>query len=90
LKDQPERRPNHRCHRIPSCAFRLAKKNCDFPEIRVVRLEGGNSGVTGREVARLKQGVGGAVIGWLVAARLRRIIAAGMAALILAGRKPGQ
>ena len=53
---------------IDAVAFRLARKNCDLLDVRLVQLKGGKAGVSGREIARLKQAASGATVAWLVAA----------------------
>ncbi len=52
---------------IDAIAFRLRKEDCDLLDIRLVQLKGGNAGVTGREIARLKKSAAGATVKWLIA-----------------------
>jgi hypothetical protein len=52
---------------IDAIAFRLARKNSDLLDVRLVQLKGGKAGVSGREIARLKQAATGATINWLIA-----------------------
>ena len=52
---------------IDAIAFRLDRKNSDLLDIRLVQLKGGKAGVSGREIARLKQAATGATINWLIA-----------------------
>ena len=52
---------------IDAIAFRLGRKDSDFLDIRLVQLKGGNAGVTGREIARLKQAAANATVNWLIA-----------------------
>lgn len=52
---------------IDAIAFRLGRKDCDILDIRLVQLKGGNAGVTGREIARLKKAAAGATVKWLIA-----------------------
>lgn len=52
---------------IDAVAFRLGRKNCDLLDVRLIQLKGGSAGVTGREIARLKQAAAGATVKWLVA-----------------------
>jgi hypothetical protein len=52
---------------IDAIAFRLGRKNSDLLDIRIVQLKGGNAGVTGREIARLKKAANSATVNWLIA-----------------------
>lgn len=52
---------------IDAIAFRLGKKDCDLLDVRLVQLKGGNAGITGREIARLKKAATGALVKWLIA-----------------------
>jgi hypothetical protein len=52
---------------IDAIAFRLGKKDCDLLDIRLVQLKGGNAGVSGREIARLKRAAVCAAVNWLIA-----------------------
>jgi hypothetical protein len=53
---------------IDAVAFRLRQKNADALEVRLIQLKGGNAGVSGREIARLKKAVDEASISWMIAA----------------------
>jgi hypothetical protein len=44
---------------IDAIAFRLGRKNSELLDVRLVQLKGGNAGVTGKEIARLKQAASG-------------------------------
>ncbi|MEB2362891.1 MAG: hypothetical protein HUU41_16110 [Bryobacteraceae bacterium] len=48
--------------------FRIARKNRDLLEIRLVQLKGGNAGISGVEIARLKKAASTAVVSWLMGA----------------------
>ena len=52
---------------IDAIAFRLGRKNSDLLDVRLIQLKGGKAGVSGREIARLKQAVTGATVNWLIA-----------------------
>lgn len=52
---------------IDAIAFRLGRKNSDLLDVRLIQLKGGNAGVTGKEVARLKDAAAGATVNWLIA-----------------------
>ena len=52
---------------IDAIAFRLGKKDCDLLDLRLIQLKGGNAGVSGREIARLKKATAGALVNWLIA-----------------------
>jgi hypothetical protein len=52
---------------IDAFAYRLARKNADVLEIKLIQLKGGNAGASGREIARLKQAVENATLTWAVA-----------------------
>ena len=53
---------------IDAIAFRLGRHNADFLDVRLIQLKGGGAGVSGREIARLKQATQKAAVGWLIAA----------------------
>jgi hypothetical protein len=53
---------------IDAVAFRIARGQADVLDLRLVQLKGGNAGVTGREIARLKQAAESVVVNWLIAA----------------------
>lgn len=52
---------------IDAIAFRLGRRNRDLLDIRLVQLKGGNAGITGREISRLKSAAEGATVNWLIA-----------------------
>jgi hypothetical protein len=52
---------------IDAIAYRLGRKNPDILDIRLVQLKGGNAGVTGKEIARLKNAATSATVHWLIA-----------------------
>lgn len=52
---------------IDAIAFRLGKKDADLLDLRLIQLKGGNAGVSGREIARLKKAAVGATVNWLIA-----------------------
>jgi hypothetical protein len=52
---------------VDAIAFRLGKSDCDLLDVRLVQLKGGNAGITGREIARLKKAATGALVKWLIA-----------------------
>lgn len=52
---------------IDAVAFRIKRKNPDLLDIRLIQLKGGKAGVSGREIARLKNAVAGARVNWLIA-----------------------
>ena len=53
---------------MDAIAFRLDRKNADALDLRLVQLKGGNAGVTGKEIARLKAAATDVTVGWLIAA----------------------
>jgi|ERR1035438_4361949 hypothetical protein len=53
---------------IDAIAFRLARKNADLLDVRLIQLKGGKAGVSGAEIARLKKAAEGANVSWLIAA----------------------
>ena len=53
---------------IDAVMFRLGRQDADQLDIRLVQLKGGKAGVSGREIARLKQATAHAAVNWLVAA----------------------
>jgi len=52
---------------IDAIACRLDRSNADHLSIRLVQLKGGNGGVSGKEIARLKKAAAGATVDWLIA-----------------------
>lgn len=53
---------------VDAIVFRIARKNADALELRLVQLKGGKAGVSGSEIARLKKASEVAAVNWLVAA----------------------
>ena len=53
---------------IDAVAFRIARGNADVLDLRLVQLKGGNAGVSGPEIARLKKAVTTVEVDWLIAA----------------------
>jgi hypothetical protein len=53
---------------IDAVAFRIARGKSDVLDLRLVQLKGGNAGVSGREIARLKKAVETVSVNWLIAA----------------------
>jgi hypothetical protein len=53
---------------IDAVAFRIARGKSDVLDLRLVQLKGGNAGVSGREIARLKHAVETVSVNWLIAA----------------------
>jgi hypothetical protein len=53
---------------IDAVAFRLGRRNADALDIRLIQLKGGNAGINGPEIARLKKAASGAIVKWLIAA----------------------
>ena len=53
---------------IDAIAFRLGRTNADALDIRLVQLKGGNAGVSGPDIKRLKKAADGASVKWLIAA----------------------
>ena len=53
---------------IDAIAFRVSRKDPDLIDIRLIQLKGGNAGVSGKELARLKQAAASAAVNWLIAA----------------------
>src|SRR5258708_10403499 len=60
---------------IDAVAFRLGPRKADLIDIRLVQLKGGNAGVTGREIARLKEAVAQARARWIIAPVDREAVA---------------
>lgn len=52
---------------IDAFAYRLAHKNADLLEVKLIQLKGGKAGASGREIARLKQAVEKMALTWAVA-----------------------
>ncbi len=52
---------------IDAIAYRLGRRNADLLDVRLVQLKGGNAGVSGAEIARLKKAVSAATVNWLIA-----------------------
>src|ERR1700719_481464 len=53
---------------IDAGAFRLQRTNADALDVRLIQLRGGKAGVSGQEIARLKQAVTDAHVSWMIAA----------------------
>jgi hypothetical protein len=53
---------------IDAVAFRLQRKNADALDVRLIQLKGGKAGVSGPEIARLKQAATDASVSWMIAA----------------------
>jgi hypothetical protein len=53
---------------IDAVAFRIARGKSDVLDLRLVQLKGGNAGISGREIARLKKAVETVSVNWLLAA----------------------
>jgi len=52
---------------IDAFAYRLQRQNADALEIRLIQLKGGNAGVSGKEIARLKKAVDEATVSSMIA-----------------------
>lgn len=52
---------------IDAVMFRLGRSNCDALDLRLVQLKGGKAGVSGAEIARLKNAIGIVGVDWLIA-----------------------
>lgn len=53
---------------IDAFAFRLDRKDADRLDVKLIQLKGGEAGVTGREITRLKKAAESAKISWALAA----------------------
>jgi hypothetical protein len=53
---------------IDAVAFRLGRNNADALDVRLIQLKGGSAGISGTEIARLKEAVKVANVGWMIAA----------------------
>jgi hypothetical protein len=53
---------------VDAVVFRIAHAKPDALEFRLVQLKGGNAGVSGREIARLKQAAAHVNVKWWIAA----------------------
>jgi len=53
---------------VDAVAFRIARGKPDALEFRLIQLKGGNAGVSGREIARLKQAAASVSVNWWIAA----------------------
>jgi hypothetical protein len=53
---------------IDAIAYRLGRRNADLLDVRLVQLKGGKAGVSGAEIARLKNAAAAATVNWLIAA----------------------
>jgi hypothetical protein len=52
---------------IDAIAWRLGRKNSDLLNVQLIQLKGGNAGVSGKEIKRLKDAAAGATVNWLIA-----------------------
>lgn len=52
---------------IDAIAFRLGRQDADALDLRLIQLKGGNAGITGKEIARLKAAAISATVNWLIA-----------------------
>jgi hypothetical protein len=52
---------------IDAIAFRLGRQDADALDLRLIQLKGGNAGITGKEIARLKDAASRVVTNWLIA-----------------------
>jgi hypothetical protein len=53
---------------IDAVAYRLDQKNADQLDVKLIQLKGGNAGITGKEIGRLKQAAENAKVSWTIAA----------------------
>ena len=53
---------------IDAVVFRVGRRNPDLLDIRLIQLKGGNAGISGKEIARLKKAVSGVTVNWMIAA----------------------
>ena len=53
---------------VDAVMFRISPKNADLLDVRLVQLKGGKAGVSGLEIARLKNAAKDATVNWIVAA----------------------
>jgi hypothetical protein len=53
---------------LDAIAFRVARGKPDVLDIRLIQLKGGNAGISGREIARLKKAISGVNLHWCIAA----------------------
>src|ERR1700680_464190 len=53
---------------IDAVAFRIARGKSDVLDLRLVQLKGGDAGVSGREIARLKKATTADCVDWWIAA----------------------
>jgi hypothetical protein len=53
---------------IDAIAFRLGRKNADALDLRLIQLKGGNAGISGGEIGRLKKAATVASVKWMIAA----------------------
>lgn len=52
---------------IDAFAYRLARKNADLLEVKLIQLKGGKAGASGREIARLKRAIESVTLTWAIA-----------------------
>ena len=53
---------------IDAFAYRLARKDADQLDVKLIQLKGGKAGITGKEIGRLKQATENARVSWALAA----------------------
>ena len=53
---------------VDAIVFRIARKNANALDLRLVQLKGGKSGISGGEIARLKKASDAVAVNWLIAA----------------------
>lgn len=53
---------------IDAIIFRISRRNADTLDLRLVQLKGGNAGVSGAEIARLKKASEAVAVNWMIAA----------------------
>jgi hypothetical protein len=53
---------------VDAIAFRINRRNPDLLDFRLIQLKGGNAGVSGREIGRLKKAAVDASVSWTIVA----------------------
>ena len=53
---------------VDAIVFRISRQSADVLDLRLVQLKGGQAGVSGAEIARLKRASRAVVVNWLIAA----------------------
>jgi len=53
---------------VDAIVFSIDRKDADRLDVRLVQLKGGKAGVSGAEIARLKQAAKNAAVSWAIAA----------------------